>query len=117
MECLPPSVSLSDQGQFQIQTLNPFVTDVQLQSLLVWAKSEYGYGGLPLKIEQGIQYRKIPEGEVTYASLEVQTATSRRLVADVIVHDSSGVMYSKVTGAEITLSERLNALFQQNYLT
>jgi NAD(P)-dependent dehydrogenase (short-subunit alcohol dehydrogenase family) len=116
MLCVPPIVSLADQGQFQVQTFNPFVTDVQLQSLLIWAKHSYGYGGLPLRIDSGIQYRPIPAGEPTYATLEVKTATQRRLVADVIVHDSEGMVYSKVTGAEITLSERLNTLFQQNHL-
>ena len=90
MICVPPEVSWSDQGQFQIQSLNPFVTDVQLQSLLVWAKHTYGYGGLPLRIAQGIQYRAIPSGEETHVSLEVKIASKRRLVADVIVHDPRG---------------------------
>lgn len=116
MTFVPPAVSWADQGQFQIQSLNPFVTDVQLQSLLIWAKHTYGYGGLPLRIAQGIQYRPIPDGEETYATLDVVTTSKRRLVADVIVHDREGVMYSKVTSAEITLSERLNMLFLQNHI-
>jgi NAD(P)-dependent dehydrogenase (short-subunit alcohol dehydrogenase family) len=116
MECNIPNVSLADQGQFQVQTFNPFVTDVQLQSLLIWAKHTYGYGGLPLRIARGIQYREIPEDILTIASLKVTKASKRSLVADVTVHDRDGVVYSKVTGAEITLSERLNVLFQQNQL-
>ena len=116
MECVSPPVLLRDQGQFQIQTFNPFVTDVQLQSLLIWANQTYGYGGLPLRINKGIQYRQIPVGETAYASLEVKAASNRRLVANVTAHDKSGVIYSQVSGAEITLSERLNTLFRQNHL-
>ena len=116
MTCDLPSISLAEQGQFQIQSFNPFVTDIQLQSLLIWAKSNYGFGGLPLRIAKGVQYRRVPTGQKTYASMEVRTASSRRLVADVIVHDSEGVVYSQVTGAEITLSDRLNTLFRQNQL-
>ncbi|MDF1513574.1 MAG: SDR family NAD(P)-dependent oxidoreductase [Anaerolineae bacterium] len=114
MLCKPPQVSLKDQGQFQVQTFNPFVTDVHLQSLLVWANHTYGYGGLPLRIQSGVQYRQVPDDAECYASLEVKEATRKRLVADVIVHDAKGVVYSWVGGAEITLSERLNALFEQN---
>ena len=116
MICAPPEVSLHDQGQFQVQTFNPFSTDVQLQSLLVWAHYYLGYGGLPLSIKQGIQYRPVSENENTYVSLEVKQATKHRMVADVIVSDAAGVLFSKVTGAEITLSERLKMLFTQNQL-
>ncbi len=116
MTCVSPAVTLADQGQFQIQTFNPFMMDVQLQSLLVWTKQTYGYGGLPLRIDGGVQYRPVPEGEKTYTTLEIRTASKRRLVADVTVHDAEGLIYSKVTRAEITLSERLNTLFRQNHL-
>ncbi|MEA3396671.1 MAG: SDR family NAD(P)-dependent oxidoreductase, partial [Chloroflexota bacterium] len=38
LRCHTPQVNPETQGQFPIQTLNPFLTDVQLQSLLIWAK-------------------------------------------------------------------------------
>lgn len=114
--CEPPKVSLHEQGQFQVQTFNPFATDVQLQSLLVWAHHYLGYGGLPLSIEHGVQFRPVSEKGHSYVFLEVKAATKHRLVADVFVSDASGVLFSKVTGAEITLSDRLNILFTQNQL-
>ncbi|MCD6344424.1 MAG: SDR family NAD(P)-dependent oxidoreductase [Anaerolineae bacterium] len=116
LRCHAPQVSPATQGQFPIQTLNPFLTDVQLQSLLIWAKQTYGYGGLPMHIQRGEQYSIPGAGDVTYASLRVQTSSKHRLVADVITHDEEGRVYSRVTGAEITLSPRLNALFAQNHL-
>jgi NAD(P)-dependent dehydrogenase (short-subunit alcohol dehydrogenase family) len=112
MRCRLPEVPAARQGQFPVQTFNPYLTDVQLQSLLIWAQHTYGYGGLPLRIAGGEQYRPAPFDAVTYATLEVREHTPRRLVADVTVHDAEGRLYSRVTGAEITLSERMTTLFQ-----
>jgi hypothetical protein len=111
-----PEVSLETQGQFPVQTFNPYLTDVTLQSLLVWAHQTHGHGGLPLSIQKGEQYRPLPFAETLYATLTVQSSTRRHLVADVVVHDAAGQVYSQVMGAEITLSPRLNQLFAQNRL-
>jgi hypothetical protein len=116
MRCRPPEVSRETQGQFPIQSFNPYLTDAQLQSLLIWATHTYGYGGLPLKIQEGKQYRPVPPGEPVYVSMTVQANSEQKLVADVTAHDADGLVYSQVTGAEITLSSRLNQLFTQNQL-
>jgi NAD(P)-dependent dehydrogenase (short-subunit alcohol dehydrogenase family) len=116
MRCVPPRVPIETQGQFPVQTFNPYLTDVQLQSLLIWAKHFKQVGGLPLRIRRGEQFRVAHFGETMYATLEVTSSTERSLVADVIVHDAEGLVYSHVTGAEITLSARLNTLFRENRL-
>ncbi len=115
--CVLPEVAPDVQGQFPAGDFNPYLSDVQLQSLLIWAKHTYGYGGLPLRIARGEQYRKVNFGEETFASLRVQSASETSLVADVISHDAQGRIISRVFGAEITLSPRLNEMFAQNQLT
>jgi NAD(P)-dependent dehydrogenase (short-subunit alcohol dehydrogenase family) len=116
IRCVLPEVSVETQGQFPVQTFNPYLTDVTLQSLLIWAHQTHGHGGLPLSIQKGEQYRPLPFAETLYATLTVQSSTRRHLVADVVVHDAAGQVYSQVMGAEITLSPRLNQLFAQNRL-
>ena len=116
MRCVLPNVSVGMQGQFPVQTFNPYLTDVQLQSLLIWAMHTKQVVGLPLRIQRGEQFRPARFAEVVYTTLAVQSCTDLSLVADVTVHDAQGLVYSRVTGAEITLSARLNALFQQNRL-
>ena len=115
-ECRLPTIPRHAQGQFPVQTFNPYMADVQLQSLLIWAHHTYGYGGLPLKIQGSTYYRNPAFGETTYASLAVRSHAEHRLLADVTIHDANGQVYGKVTGAEITMSPRLNALFAQNEL-
>ncbi len=116
MRCVLPEVPPETQGQFPVQHFNPFLTDVHLQSLLVWAKQNYGYGGLPLRIRMGELYRPVRFGEETFATLRVRSSSAHSLVADVVAFDAGGRLYSRVEGAEITLSERLNGLFEENRL-
>ncbi|MGC9395797.1 MAG: SDR family NAD(P)-dependent oxidoreductase [Anaerolineae bacterium] len=116
LRCLLPEISRETQGQFPVQTFNPYLTDVQLQSLLIWAALFKQSPGLPLRIQRGEQFRPVQFGEPVYVTLTVQSSSDTSLVADVTVHDAQGLVYSRVTGAEITLSPRLNQLFQQNRL-
>ncbi len=116
LRCCLPEAPVDAQGQFPVQSFNPYLTDVQLQSLLIWAKTMRGVVGLPLRIQKGEQFRRVQFGDVTYATLTVQSVTDHSLVADVVVHDEEGGLCSRVTGAEITLSERLLGLFEQNEL-
>jgi NAD(P)-dependent dehydrogenase (short-subunit alcohol dehydrogenase family) len=116
MECMLPKVPETKQGQFPVQAFNPYMTDVQLQSLLIWAKHFYGAPGLPLRIQRAEHFRVAPFGEKIYAVLRIQSDSARSLVADVTAFDAQGSVYMRVSGAEITLSDRLNELFQRNYL-
>ncbi len=120
LRCRLPEVPPRTQGQFRIgptggaNPFNPFLTDVTLQSLLIWSELTYGYGGLPLRIAGAEQYRPLPFGQTLYAAMEVVATDKHRLVADVTVHDAEGTVFSRIHGAEITLSPRLKALFAQN---
>lgn len=116
LRCCLPKLSLQDQGQFPVQTFNPYIADVQLQSLLVWSRHFNGYGGLPLCIQDAVQYRPARFDESTYVSMAVRSRSSRSLVADVRVQNEEGEVCLMVRGAEITLSERLNELFAQKTL-
>jgi hypothetical protein len=103
-------------GQFPVRTFNPYLADVHLQSLLIWAHDQLGYVGLPLRISKAIHYRRVPNGSSTYATMTVREFSPRKLVADVISHDRDGRIFTEVIGAEITLTENLLPLFEQNQL-
>lgn len=103
-------------GQFPVRNFNHCLADVHLQSMLIWAHLQKGSLGLPLKIASGIQYHKPPAEKQTYATMKVRSVNGRQLVADVISHDQQGLIYSEVTGAEITLKKNLYELFQNNHL-
>jgi len=116
LRCCLPEVPPEVQGQFPVQSFNPYLTDVQLQSLLIWAKRTRGVVGLPLRIQRAEQFRQMRFDEPLYVTLTVQSISDHSLVADVAVCDEAGALCSQVIGAEITLSERLLGLFEQNQL-
>ncbi len=116
LRCRLPQRPPQEAGQFRIRAFNPFITDVTLQSLLIWSQMTYGYGGLPLRIAAAEQYLPLPFDRTLYARMQVVAADKRHLVADVTVHDAEGRIHSRILGAEITLSPRLKRLFARNRL-
>ncbi len=110
--CRSPVLSAEQQGQFPIQTFNPYQTDIQFQCMLIWARHYYNVGSMPLRADLVEHFRIIPQGTTFYVSMEVMESTPSKLLARVHAHDAEGRLYMRVTGAEVTLSERLNHLFE-----
>jgi NAD(P)-dependent dehydrogenase (short-subunit alcohol dehydrogenase family) len=108
---LPP-VPVAVQGQFPVGTFNPYVADAQFQSLVLWTRLLRGAASLPLLARVGELFRPLPFDRTLYVSTEVRSASEHALSTDTITHDESGVVYSRVLGAEVTISPRLNALFR-----
>jgi NAD(P)-dependent dehydrogenase (short-subunit alcohol dehydrogenase family) len=116
VRCCLPFIPVHEQGQFPADLYNPFITDTILQSLLIWSFQYRGVSGLPLRISRGRLYRPFPFETSIYATMEVISVSNHTLRADVTSYDEGGQIFMEVTGAEITLSERLNELFYQNQL-
>jgi KR domain/Polyketide synthase dehydratase domain/Polyketide synthase dehydratase N-terminal domain len=112
MRCLVPAVPPGDQGQFPVQTLNPFVADVQLQSLVIWARRFRGVASLPLRSQRGEHFRPVPPGEPFYVTTLVRSDSGSAVVADIVAHDRAGLLFARLAGGEVTLSEALNPLFR-----
>ncbi|MGK5094213.1 SDR family NAD(P)-dependent oxidoreductase [Deltaproteobacteria bacterium TL4] len=111
MECIALDISEQDQGQFPVQTFHPYASDVQFQGMLIWVRQYHQAGSLPSRAKKGEQYRPITPGQTIYVSLDIKRSSSTIMVADIIVHDENGLMYSQVLNAEVTVSKQLNALF------
>jgi len=115
-ECLLPKLPVEEMGQFPVNTFNPYLADIHLQSLLIWANSQIGSIGLPLQIAGGTQFYPVPFDIPTYATMTVKSSTQHKLVADVTSHDREGNVFSQVVDAEITLNDNLFDLFKDNQL-
>jgi NAD(P)-dependent dehydrogenase (short-subunit alcohol dehydrogenase family) len=111
LECEMPDISEAVQGQFVVQSFNPFLADVQFQSMVIWARRFYNAGSLPLRAQAGTYYGSPPAGAPFYVSLEVRSHSESGLVADIIAHDADGKIFTQVEGAEVTISAQLNRLF------
>ena len=111
MRCNLAALSAAEQGQYQVQSFNPFIADGQFQSMVIWARHFHDAGSLPLHTDRGEQFRPIPFNQTTYVSMEVKESTDSELVADILTHDENGRLYARVLGAKVTISKQLNHLF------
>jgi NAD(P)-dependent dehydrogenase (short-subunit alcohol dehydrogenase family) len=111
LECALPATTVETQGQFPAQNFNPFLADVLLQSMVIWARRFYNAGSLPLSLPTCAHYAAPCPGDVFYVSLEVRAHDATKLVADLVAHDDAGKIYARFEGAEVTISAELNRLF------
>jgi hypothetical protein len=111
MRCELAALTAAEQGQYQVQSFNPFIADGQFQSMVIWARRFHDAGSLPLHTDRGEQFRPIPFDKTTYVSMEVKESTDSELVADILTHDEHGRLYARVLGAKVTISQQLNHLF------
>ncbi len=110
--CNLDNIKAKEQGQFPISSLNPFATDLMFQAMLVWVREHRHLGSLPLKFLKVMSYKAIPNKEDFYISLDVDSTSDTNMKADVVIHDQKGNIYSRAFGAEVTVSEALNAMFK-----
>jgi NAD(P)-dependent dehydrogenase (short-subunit alcohol dehydrogenase family)/1-acyl-sn-glycerol-3-phosphate acyltransferase len=111
MECVLSPIDEKQQGQFPAQAFNPIAADIQFQCMLIWVRHFFKAGSLPLRCQKGEHFLAVPEGETFYVSMEVQSSTDTKLIANITSHDHQGQIYSRVFGAEVTISKQLNHLF------
>lgn len=111
--CRLPLVSVRDQGQFPVGTYNPFLADIQLQTMLIWARWMYGAGSLPLQIQKVEVLASVAPGQQFTVDLVVSQHSEHGLVADLQCYTGDNQLALRMSGAEVTLSKRLNTLFQQ----
>jgi NAD(P)-dependent dehydrogenase (short-subunit alcohol dehydrogenase family) len=103
IECFLPSLDERKQGQFPVQTFNPYIVDVQIHSLWLWTQHFYQLGCLPSEIIKLEQFAPLPFDEKFYISCEIKSNTESAVIGDVIAHDCEGKIYYQLLGAKGTI--------------
>lgn len=111
LECLLPEITVHEQGPFATENFNPFALDLAFQAMLIWAWRFQKSGSLPLSMDMLEQFRLIPFGSKFYLSMSVNKNSPGAINANLLLHDKTGLLYYRVTGAEVTISHSLNKLF------
>jgi acyl transferase domain-containing protein/acyl carrier protein len=106
IECYLPEPTAQQQGQFPVQTFNPYIADVQIHSLWIWTQHFHQVGCLPSEIKNFEQFAKVPFGETFYVTCEVQSKTESSVVTDVITYGHQGQIYNRMIGAKGTILPR-----------
>ncbi|MFS0516071.1 SDR family NAD(P)-dependent oxidoreductase [Nostoc sp. UIC 10607] len=103
IECYLPEPGEKQQGQFPVQTFNPYIADVQIHAFWIWAQHFYQVACLPSEIKTFEQFEAVPFDETFYVSCEIKSKTESSLVVDVIAHNSQGKIYTRMLGAKGTI--------------
>ncbi|MGM3309238.1 SDR family NAD(P)-dependent oxidoreductase [Anabaena sp. WFMT] len=103
IECNLPQPTAQQQGQFPVQTFNPYIADVQIHALWIWTQHFHQVGCLPSEIKNFEQFAQVPFGETFYVTCEIQSKTESNVVANVITHNKEGQVYNRMIGAKGTI--------------
>ncbi|MGA2503441.1 MAG: KR domain-containing protein [Anaerolineales bacterium] len=107
LEVLLQPIPPDKQGQFQLQTYNPFAYDAIVQSLLIWAQRYYQAPCLPSHLVKLEQFRAIPFGVLSIVDMKIISHNQTSVVADIIVTDTQGTILAKFTELQGTISPAL----------
>ncbi|HIG76987.1 MAG TPA: KR domain-containing protein, partial [Candidatus Lambdaproteobacteria bacterium] len=111
LECSLPEISVAEQGQFTARDFNPFAADLAFQAMLIWAWRFHQSGSLPLKTDLLEHFRNVEPATRFFLSMSVNKSSASTLNANLFLHDEQGLLYTRMWGAEVTLSKSLNTLF------
>ncbi|WP_413175988.1 SDR family NAD(P)-dependent oxidoreductase [Anabaena azotica] len=103
IECKLPKPTSQKQGQFPVQTFNPYIADVQIHSLWLWTQHFHQVGCLPSEIQTFEQFAPVPFDETFYVTCAVKSKTESNVVADLITHNRQGQIYNRMIGAKGTI--------------
>ncbi|PHJ58163.1 polyketide synthase [Nostoc linckia z18] len=98
-QCLWEGISQKQQGQFPVQWVNPYTTDLSMHALWVWTQHFHQEGCLPGQVAKYEQFAATPQNEPFYVSCEVKSKTPSSATADIIIHNHQGQIYSRLLGA------------------
>jgi NAD(P)-dependent dehydrogenase (short-subunit alcohol dehydrogenase family) len=107
LECSLPAISPEKQGQFPLQTSNPFIYDAIVQSLLIWTQQYYQAPCLPSHLAYLEQYKAIPFDQTCLVDMQIVSHSETTVVADIWVLDAKGNVYVKFSQLQGTISHLL----------
>jgi NAD(P)-dependent dehydrogenase (short-subunit alcohol dehydrogenase family) len=102
-QALWPKISDSQQGQFQIQTVNPFVTDLCMHPIWIWTQHFHDQVCLPAEVQRFEQFLPVPSNKAFYISTEIKSKMPMSVTANFIAHDDKGLIYFRMMDAKATL--------------
>ncbi|QYO67473.1 SDR family NAD(P)-dependent oxidoreductase [Leptolyngbya sp. 7M] len=100
VECRLPNFSNHYYGQFPVQSLNPYIADVQLQPLLLWTQHFHQQGCLPSEAADYEQFAEIVFDQPFYVSAQIISKNRTAVIANMVTHDRDGRVYSRLFGAK-----------------
>lgn len=110
LQCNLPAILPEKQGQFLMQTTNPFVYDAIVQSILIWSQRYYEAPCLPSHLERLEHFKAIPFNQDCLVDVQITSHSNTYVVADIWVTDTNGNVYVIFHQLKGTISPLLSRL-------
>ncbi len=108
LSCTAPKVSAQEQGQFPVDSVNTFFSDIQYQGMVVWVQQfNDGAKSLPLQTQKVTLYRPVPFDKLMYVHIDIVESSEFKMTANCTVMDEERVVYMTTFGAAVTVSKQL----------
>jgi len=112
LRCRAPQIPEKTRGRLAGELFNIFAEDACLQALLVWVRHFHKAGSLPLNIGKAEFFKPIGFESDFLVTLTPEVSRASKFTATVIAHAPTGDVYSRFSGAEVTISKNLDGKFQ-----
>lgn len=109
--CRLSALTPAQQGQFTVNSFNPYLADVQLHNVLLWTYHYFKQGCLPTKVAKIEQFQPLHFGQEFYVSTEIIASNKFQIIVDIYVHDQQGNIFVKWQQAAFTIMKKLTTLF------
>ncbi|WP_404790306.1 SDR family NAD(P)-dependent oxidoreductase [Altericista sp. CCNU0014] len=106
------SLAEREQGQFPIQTVNPYIVDLSMHPLWVWTQHFHQKACLPAEVGQYEQFAEIPTDNPFFVTTKIKALTETSATVNLTIHDGKSLIYARMTGAKATLI-KMNLLRQK----
>ncbi len=113
-QCYLPTLDPWQQGQFQVQSFNPYTADVFFQGLLVWVRKQRGLASLPAQLKSLKQFKPLLFDQLFELSLEILAEDNSTVTANATARNASGEVCIQVEEMQVVKSPRLKERFLEN---
>jgi NAD(P)-dependent dehydrogenase (short-subunit alcohol dehydrogenase family) len=105
------SLAEERQGQFPLQTVNPYIVDLSMHPLWIWTQHFHQKACLPAEVQKYEQFAVIPVDTPFFVTTELKALTEASATANFTITDDQGLIYARMMGAKATLL-KMNLLRQ-----
>jgi NAD(P)-dependent dehydrogenase (short-subunit alcohol dehydrogenase family) len=106
LQCRSPQVEERHQGQFLVNTFNPFAAETLGYALQLW-QDQFDPSSLSIQGFQRLeQFKPLPFAKRYFLLAEV-TRTEEGAIATLTAQDPQGEVYLRVTGVQIAVSQKV----------
>lgn len=95
------------QGQFSINSFNPYVADVSVQAPYIWLPIMSEFAGLPSSMNRIEQFGDLPLDQDFYVIADITKQSSNALVATVRIMNELGDLLCEIEGLGLSISKNL----------